>query len=63
MGSYKAEDIIATVTAFTAYSIYENYKRFIFNKHSIDEVIIGGGGSYNKTLINMLKELLKAAGF
>ncbi|MCX7883649.1 MAG: anhydro-N-acetylmuramic acid kinase AnmK [Caloramator sp.] len=58
-GRYKAEDIIATVTAFTAYSIYENYKRFIFNKHSIDEVIIGGGGSYNKTLLNMLKELFK----
>ncbi|SHE38605.1 anhydro-N-acetylmuramic acid kinase AnmK [Caloramator proteoclasticus] len=51
-------DIIATVTAFTAYSIYENYKRFIFDKYDIDEVIISGGGSYNKTLISMIKNLL-----
>jgi anhydro-N-acetylmuramic acid kinase len=51
-------DIIATVTAFTAHSIYENYKRFIFDKYDIDEVIISGGGSYNKTLIGMIKNLL-----
>lgn len=54
----KDEDIIATVTAFTAYSIAENYKRFIFPYHHIDEIIVGGGGSYNTTLINMLKTLL-----
>lgn len=54
----KAEDIIATVTAFTAHSIAENYKRFIFPKYHIDEVIVGGGGSYNNTLIEMLRNLL-----
>lgn len=54
----KAVDIIATVTAFTAHSIAENYKRFIFPSYHIDEVIVGGGGSYNNTLIAMLRELL-----
>jgi anhydro-N-acetylmuramic acid kinase len=51
-------DIIATVTAFTAHSIAENYKRFIFPSYHIDEVIVGGGGSYNNTLIDMLRRLL-----
>lgn len=54
----KAVDIIATVTAFTAHSIAENYKRFIFPSYHIDEVIVGGGGSYNNTLIATLRELL-----
>lgn len=54
----KEEDIIATVTVFTAHSIAENYKRFIFPNYRIDEVIVGGGGSYNNTLIDMLRELL-----
>jgi len=58
-GDLKAEDIIATMTMFTAKSIAYNYKKFIFPKLKIDEVILGGGGSYNKTLINMLKEELK----
>lgn len=55
----KSEDIIATVTMFTAKSIEINYRKFILNKYDIDEVIIGGGGSYNSTLIDMLKGLLK----
>ncbi|MCY6371875.1 anhydro-N-acetylmuramic acid kinase AnmK [Clostridium ganghwense] len=51
-------DMIATVTMFTAKSIQENYRRFIFNKYKIDEVILGGGGSYNNTLVRYIKELL-----
>ncbi|MCD5414297.1 MAG: anhydro-N-acetylmuramic acid kinase [Clostridiales bacterium] len=52
-------DIINTVTYFTATSICENYRKFILLKHDIDEVIISGGGTYNKTLIRMIKEELK----
>lgn len=52
------QDILATVTMFTAKSIVENYRNFIFPKTSIEEVIIGGGGSYNKTLLNMIQSLL-----
>ena len=43
---------------FTAKSICENYKRFIFPNLKIEEVILGGGGSYNNTLVNMIKALL-----
>lgn len=57
-GSLNAEDIIATATMFTARSISDSYRKFIFNKHRIDEVILSGGGSYNLTLKNMISSQL-----
>ena len=44
------EDIIATLTWFTAYSIAENYRRFILDKHDVKKVILGGGGAHNASL-------------
>lgn len=52
------EDLVCNATALTAKSITLSYKWFV--KHPIDQVIIGGGGSYNKTLIQMLKSELSA---
>ncbi|RAL20817.1 anhydro-N-acetylmuramic acid kinase [Thermoflavimicrobium daqui] len=52
------EDLLATMTMFTARSIVDNYKRFIFPTYSIQEVILGGGGAYNATLVKMIKQLL-----
>jgi len=51
-------DMIATVTYFTAKSISESYKKWIFPIANIDEVILGGGGSHNITLIRYLKQEL-----
>ncbi len=51
-------DIIATFTYFTAKSISFHYHRDILSKYQIDQVIIGGGGSHNDTLIQMIKEEL-----
>ena len=53
------EDIIATLTALTAHSIADSYQRF--SPYRIDEVILGGGGRHNTTLVNMLRELLAPA--
>ncbi|MEW9096046.1 MAG: anhydro-N-acetylmuramic acid kinase AnmK [Clostridiaceae bacterium] len=52
------EDIVATITAFTVESIAYHYEKYVFNKYHVDEVIIGGGGSYNNTLISMLEQRL-----
>ncbi|MGG1887361.1 anhydro-N-acetylmuramic acid kinase AnmK [Priestia megaterium] len=52
---HKKEDLLATITMFTASSIVHHYETCIFPAYSIDEVIIGGGGSYNNTLMNMIK--------
>ena len=52
------EDMITTMTAFTARAAAESYKKFIFSKTKIDEIVLGGGGAYNKTLKNMLSDEL-----
>lgn len=56
--SEEPEDIIATVTALTAKTIAQAYERFIYPELDIEEVIIGGGGAYNPTLMKFLRHYL-----
>lgn len=56
---HSKENILTTVTMFTASSIIHHYKEFILPYYEIDEVILGGGGSYNSTLVEMLRNGLK----
>jgi len=51
----KWEDIIATATYYTAKTITESYIKYLPEKP--DEIIIGGGGSRNRVLMEMIKEL------
>lgn len=53
------DDIVATVTALTAESIADAYRRFA--PRPIDEVILGGGGRHNTTMVDMLRELVAPA--
>lgn len=50
--SLEPKDLIATATKFTAKSIAKAVQPFI---HGETELIVGGGGSYNQTLITMIK--------
>jgi anhydro-N-acetylmuramic acid kinase len=52
------EDAIATATAFTAETISQSYKDFVLPLHSIQRVLICGGGALNLTLLKMLQERL-----
>lgn len=52
------KDIIATLTALTAKTISDAYDKFVFVKTAADNVIIGGGGAYNKTMMAMLRNYL-----
>jgi anhydro-N-acetylmuramic acid kinase len=52
-------DIVATLTAFTASAIADAYHRFL--PHMPEEVILGGGGARNPTLVAMLRERLAPA--
>lgn len=52
------DDIVATFTLFTAKSIADSYRRFILPQVPIDEVIVSGGGSHNRTLLAMLRQEL-----
>lgn len=54
------KDIIATVTALTAKSIAAAYERFIYPNVEINEVVVCGGGAYNKTLVKFLRTYLPA---
>lgn len=52
-------DLVATATAYTAESIADAYRRFVFPKLKRDvlpklQIILGGGGAKNSTLVRML---------
>lgn len=55
------EDVIATATALTARSIADAYRDFVRPLGPIDEVVIGGGGARNPTMLAMLEKLLPDA--
>jgi anhydro-N-acetylmuramic acid kinase len=49
-------DIIATVTAFTAESIRYAVTHFV--PFALDQLVVGGGGAYNQTLVSMIATVL-----
>lgn len=51
-------DIIATLTALTAKSIADSYNRYVYPNIALKEVVIGGGGAYNPTLMKFLRKYL-----
>lgn len=51
----RARDLVVTVTAFTARSIADAYRRWL---PGVDEALVGGGGGRNPTLMAMLAEAL-----
>jgi anhydro-N-acetylmuramic acid kinase len=52
------EDIVATVTAYTACSMAHAYQRYL---PPVQEVILGGGGSHNPVLRNMIERRVAPA--
>jgi anhydro-N-acetylmuramic acid kinase len=55
----RPEDLIATLTHFTARSIKKAYDKFILNKYALNEIILSGGGSKNIYLADLLTELFR----
>ena len=48
------EDMIATATALTAASIWQACAAFIQPTHSLDRLILSGGGAHNQALLDLL---------
>lgn len=51
----RPEDLVATLTYFTAHTIYESYKRFL--PANLSEIIVSGGGALNPVLMKLLKKI------
>ena len=47
-------DLVATVTALTARSIADAFRRFISPRGRVDQLIVTGGGANNPTLMRMI---------
>lgn len=56
------EDTVATVTMLTAWSIGDQYRRWIRPRQPADALVVGGGGSYNPTLMRMLRQEMEPMG-
>jgi anhydro-N-acetylmuramic acid kinase len=52
------EDCVATATALTAESIALAMRDFVIPRMRLDEIVIGGGGAKNSTLMTMLGQRL-----
>ncbi|MGM7701802.1 anhydro-N-acetylmuramic acid kinase [Pseudalkalibacillus sp. Hm43] len=51
-------DTIATITAYTVQMIAESLDKFIHKDHAINQLIVSGGGAYNETIMDGLKDAL-----
>lgn len=52
------DDLVATATAVTSESIALNHERHLQPLARVDEVVVGGGGALNPTLLRMLRDRL-----
>lgn len=52
-------DLVATATALTPYSVHDACSRFVFPKVDVNELIISGGGSKNETLVRVMRDCFK----
>lgn len=50
------EDLIATVTRWTALSVFDQYQRFIEKRMIADEVLVSGGGAHNRSIMSGLQD-------
>jgi anhydro-N-acetylmuramic acid kinase len=53
-------DWISTLNMYTAQSIVEAYEQFVFPRYDVSEMIIGGGGVRNETLLARIQALFQA---
>jgi anhydro-N-acetylmuramic acid kinase len=54
----RTEDLVRTVTIFTALSIADGVRRFIFSRAHVNELIVAGGGAKNPLLMAQLRDAL-----
>jgi anhydro-N-acetylmuramic acid kinase len=58
LAGLEPHDLVATLTAFTAASMAEAYRKHVLPR-GCDEVLLAGGGALNPTLVAMIRERLR----
>lgn len=58
---YGREDVIATASQFTAFSVYDAYRRFVARRMAVDELIVSGGGAHNRFFVEELQRYFTPA--
>ena len=56
---YSNEDIVHTLTRFTAWSVAYHIKKYLCRTQPLDLLLVGGGGAHNQTIMRMLSEELE----
>lgn len=51
----RPDDAMASLNYFTCLTIQESYRRFVFPKHQVEEIVVSGGGAHNRTLMKKLE--------
>lgn len=51
----KSNDLIRTVTTFTAVSVSDALHTFVLPKHKVEEIVVSGGGAQNPLLLEALQ--------
>ncbi len=51
-------DKLRTIIEFTAWTIWESYRRYVI-PHGLERIVLTGGGAMNKTLVETLKRYFK----
>jgi anhydro-N-acetylmuramic acid kinase len=59
VGAWSPADLLATLTAYTAETIADAYRRWVL-PGGLDEVLLAGGGALNPTLVGALRARLPA---
>ena len=51
-------DVLATLTMFTARTITLGVQKFVLPKYKVTEIVVNGGGAFNKTLLKNIADSL-----
>ena len=57
-GSVSLPDLLRTLVEFTVSSIVLAYRRFIFPRAEVEEIVLSGGGARNPVMVQSLREKL-----
>jgi anhydro-N-acetylmuramic acid kinase len=55
----RREDILATATELTPFSVFDQYNRFIAPRMKTDEVLVSGGGAHNRAMMEALRDYFR----